>query len=79
MRKIKPIHFKLHLSFVKMKVAFAVQIFSATVAAAMESMVASANLPAEAIHTAEFVHLIDTLFDSLNSRNLKHCPGILYS
>lgn len=60
-----------------MKVSYAAQIFSSTVAAAIESMVASANLPSDSIHTAEFVHLMDSLFDSLNSRNIKPVPGKL--
>lgn len=75
MRKIRDIHFKLNLSFVKMKVSYAAQIFSSTVAATIDLMVASQNLPAEAVFTAEFVHLMDTMFDSLNSRNLRPFAG----
>lgn len=75
MRKIRPVHFNLQQSYVKMKVSYATQIFSATVAAAIESMVASNNLPADAIHTAEFVHFMDSLFDSLNGRNIRPPPG----
>ncbi|KAF2884752.1 hypothetical protein ILUMI_21427 [Ignelater luminosus] len=43
---------------------------SSSVASPIKTFVTFSNvLPAEAIYTAEFVHLIDELFDSLNSSN----------
>lgn len=67
--------FQTALKLCEEEVAYAAQICSCTVAAAMESMVASENLPAEAILTAECVHFIDTLLDSLKSRNVKPFEG----
>ncbi|KAF2881514.1 hypothetical protein ILUMI_24671, partial [Ignelater luminosus] len=62
-------YFNFTNSYVKMKVKVAAQL-SSSVASAIEAFVTFANvLPAEAIYTAEFVHLIDELFDSLNSSN----------
>lgn len=75
MRKIKPIHFQLSLSHVKRKVAYATQIFRSTLAAAIESKIASHNLHAEVIYTAEFVHFIDSIFDSLNRQSTMPSPG----
>ncbi|KAI4466790.1 thap domain-containing protein 9 [Holotrichia oblita] len=59
-------------SFLKMKVSVAAKTLSQTVAAAIETMVSTGNnpLPAEAIQTAEFVHDVDSLFDSFNGRTL---------
>ncbi|KAF2892076.1 hypothetical protein ILUMI_14097, partial [Ignelater luminosus] len=48
-----------------MKVKVAAQL-SSSVASAIEAFVTFANVT---IYTAEFVHLIDELFDSLNSSN----------
>lgn len=57
-----------------MKVSIAARIFSNTMAAAMESMVSSNlvnKLPPQAMHTAEFIHDMDRLFDSFNGRSPK--------
>ncbi|KAL3284026.1 hypothetical protein HHI36_018196, partial [Cryptolaemus montrouzieri] len=53
-------------SRMKMKVKVAAAQLSYSVAACIETWVASGNLPSEAVHTAEFVHKVDSLFDSLN-------------
>ncbi|KAK0134038.1 Protein O-GlcNAcase [Merluccius polli] len=60
-------HFQLN-SFSKMHVNMAAQVLSHTVAAGLYTYVALGKLPGEAVHTAEFVELIDSLFDSFNSR-----------
>lgn len=56
-----------------MKVSVAARLFSNTMAAAMEAMVgtnsASGNLPVESMHTAEFIHYIDILFETFNGRS----------
>ena len=63
-------HFQLN-SFSKMRVNKAAQVLSHTVAAGLYTYVALGKLPGEAVHTAEFVELIDSLFDSFNSRFYK--------
>ncbi|KAK9710421.1 hypothetical protein QE152_g26003 [Popillia japonica] len=50
-----------------MKVKFASQVFSHTVAAALYTYVSLGALPASAIGTALFVEKMDKLFDILNS------------
>ena len=54
-----------------MRVNKAAQVLSHTVAAGLYTYVALGKLPREAVHTAEFVELIDSLFDSFNSRFYK--------
>ncbi|KAL2102037.1 hypothetical protein ACEWY4_003798 [Coilia grayii] len=60
-------HFQLN-SFSKMRVNKAAQVLSHTVSAGIYTYVALGKLPGEAVHTAEFVEIIDSLFDSFNSR-----------
>lgn len=61
----------------KMKVSVAAKTLSYTVAAALEAMCSGGQLPSEAIHTAEFVAEIDSLFDSLNSSGNFREPKVL--
>jgi hypothetical protein len=56
--------------FAAMRVCLAAQVFSHTVAAGILTYVALGKMPDEATATAEFVKLIDSLFDCFNSRNL---------
>lgn len=46
-----------------------------TVADSVETFVSNNTIPPEAVYTAEFVHIIDGLFDSLNSSHLTHTRG----
>lgn len=64
-----------------MKVSVAARTLSHSVASAIESMISCASpnsLPAEAIHTAEFAHDIDRLFDSFNGKTIKPERGKPY-
>lgn len=54
--------------FAAMRVCLAAQVLSHTVAAGICTYIDLSKMPDEAIHTAEFVKLIDGLFDSFNSR-----------
>lgn len=54
--------------FQKMKVSYASQVFSATVAAGMRSCVEYGKLPRAAETTVNFIEYMDKLFDILNSR-----------
>ncbi|KAF0746202.1 THAP-type domain-containing protein [Aphis craccivora] len=54
--------------FQKMKVSYAFQFFSATVAASMRSCVEYGKLPHAAETTVNFIEYMDKLFDILNSR-----------
>lgn len=55
----------------KMKVSIAAKMLSNRMACAIQSMCAYSNLlPAEAIHTSEFINDIDQLFDSCNGRTI---------
>lgn len=75
LRKIRQSYFQLQKqNQLKMKVCVAARIFSNTMAAAMESMFANNSpntLPVEAMHTAEFIHDMDVLFDSFNGKSPK--------
>jgi len=51
-----------------MKVKYAVQVFSNTVAAAMQSCVQGGSLPLTAETTITFIEHMDKLFDLLNSK-----------
>ncbi|KAF2886581.1 hypothetical protein ILUMI_19593, partial [Ignelater luminosus] len=58
---------KRSFNYIKMKVKIlAAQQLSESVAAAIETFTAVGLMPTEALHTAEFVHQIDKIFDSLN-------------
>jgi len=54
--------------FQKMKVSYASQVFSATVAAGMRSCVEYGTLPRAAETTVNFIEYMDKLFDILNSK-----------
>lgn len=77
MRKIREVYLYLNdHNRLKMKVCVAARTLSQTVASAIESMIASGSsgcsggfLPPEAMHTAQFVHDMDNLFDSLNGNS----------
>lgn len=60
--------------FEKMRVCYATQVFSATVAAGIRTCLAagkfSKNIEQKAVATADFVLKINNIFDCLNSRNL---------
>jgi cobalamin biosynthesis Mg chelatase CobN len=62
--KLKNEYFNFKDSYVKMKVKVAAQQLSHTVAAAIETFSDKGKLPIKAMHTAEFVSFIDSLFDS---------------
>ncbi|KAL3289326.1 hypothetical protein HHI36_003756 [Cryptolaemus montrouzieri] len=66
-------------SRMKMKVKVAAAQLSYSVAACIETWVASGNLPSEAVHTAEFVHKVDSLFDSLNGYSFSVPEGLVFS
>ncbi|KAJ8970528.1 hypothetical protein NQ317_015794 [Molorchus minor] len=53
-----------------MKVKIAAQQLSQTMAAAIETFHVSGYLPAESLYTAEYVSMVDNLFDSLNGSHL---------
>ena len=56
--------------FSKMKVKYASQVLSHTVAARRCSYVSMGNLPASALGSAEFLSTFDSIFDSVNSSTL---------
>ncbi|KAJ8913902.1 hypothetical protein NQ315_005699 [Exocentrus adspersus] len=75
MNKLKPGYFNFGDTFLKIKVKVAAQQMSQTVAAAIETFSTTGDLPVESLHTAEFVHTIDNLFDSLNGSHLNSPDG----
>lgn len=78
MRRLRESYFKLDgLNPYKMKVHVAAKTLNFSVAAALESMVASGQLPNEAIFTAEFAAEIEKLFNSVNSSGeIKSCKPL---
>lgn len=54
-------------NFEKMKVKFASQVFSQTVASGLNLYIRFGVIPASAVSTAEFVEMMNKLFDLLNS------------
>lgn len=64
----------------KINVSVAARTLSHTVASTIEEMVSNPrhNVPSAAIHTAEFVHDVDQLFDSFNGRSIKPERGKPY-
>jgi hypothetical protein len=73
--KLENEYFNFKDSYVKIKVKVAAQQLSHTVAAAIETFADKGKLPIEAMHTAEFVSFIDSLFDSLNGSQLRPSEG----
>ncbi|KAJ3648785.1 hypothetical protein Zmor_020561 [Zophobas morio] len=76
--KLKEEHFNFADSYVKMKVKVAAAQLSSSMASAIETYIALEVLEPEAIFTAEFVHKIDTLFDSLNSSSSQVCDHKIF-
>ncbi|CAH0562806.1 unnamed protein product [Brassicogethes aeneus] len=75
--KLSDRHFDFKNSFTKMKVSYAAQTLSYTVSSAILSLVSGGeHLPSDATHTAEFVHLINSLFDSLNGMGLDSSKSV---
>ena len=65
--KLTPAHIKL-TGFSKMRVKYATQVLSHSVAAGISTMVTLKALPPEASETALFIERIDQLFNTFNSR-----------
>lgn len=59
-------------NFERMKVCYATQILSATVAAALRKLVTSSSISSEALVTSDFVLNMNDLFDMFNSSTLFH-------
>lgn len=59
-------------NFEKMKVRYATQILSATVAAALHKLVISSDISSEAIDTINFIQNMNDLFDMFNSSTVFH-------
>lgn len=73
--KMAPNLTKCHLEpngFQRMKVKYAVQVFSNRVAAGMCTQMSYGSLPSEAVGTIDFIEKIDKLFDILNSSSLNN-------
>lgn len=69
LKKLTPVHLNPN-SFQKMKVSYATQIFSCSVAAAINTALASGELVSDtAKNTSKFIQLINDTFDALNSKN----------
>nr|XP_015839960.1 PREDICTED: uncharacterized protein LOC107398910 isoform X1 [Tribolium castaneum] len=66
LHKLSREDFNFKNSYTKMKVSVAARQLSYSVACELETYVSHNQLPPSAVHTAEFVHLIDQLFDSCN-------------
>lgn len=84
MLKLTSIHIA-PTNFQKMRVKYAAQIFSHTVAAAIKTATATHQLNSlTSLYTAEFIENVNNIFDSLNSRFLQdpnpyRCPLSIYS
>ena len=70
LKKLTKGHFELS-SFSKMRVNKAAQVLSHSVAAGLYTYVAFGKLPAEAAYTANFIEMINNLFDAFNHRCFK--------
>lgn len=57
-------------NFERMKVKYATQVMSATVAAGLETYISLGRLPIEAMDTVEFISKFDKLFDMFNSSKI---------
>ena len=71
LKNLEKEYFDFKQSWVKMKVRIAAAQLSSSVASEINTYVRHGKLPAEAIFTSEFIHLIDTLFDYLNGSTIK--------
>jgi len=70
MCKLTPIHIFPN-SFQKMSCKLAIQLFSRSVSAAIKTCVSTGQLTSSsAIHTAEFIDIMNDMFDTCNSKNL---------
>ncbi|KAL4107120.1 hypothetical protein QTP88_018552 [Uroleucon formosanum] len=70
MCKLTPIHLFPN-SFQKMSCKLAIQLFSRSVSAAIKTCVSTGQLTSSsAIHTAEFIDIMNDMFDTFNSKNL---------
>jgi len=79
LNKLNDNHFNMKDSFMKMKVSVAARQLSHTMAAAIETFYSCGyNGEAGSLQTAEFIHNIDNLFDSLNSNQFYACEGKKY-
>ena len=57
--------------FSRMKVKLATQVFSHTVHSAIYACIGMGELPNTAVHTANFIQMMDKLFDTFNSTKVK--------
>ena len=73
--KIKEHFFNFADTYIKMKVKIAAKQLSHTMVAIETFYTSGVILESESLHTAEFVDLIDKLFDSLNSSQLYDSEG----
>lgn len=73
--RMKESYFNFKDSYMKMKVKVAARQLSQTMAAAIETFHSSGHLKSDSLHTAEFCHLMDNLFDSLNSSQVRNHEG----
>jgi len=77
--KLTDSHFDL-TNFTKQRVKYATQVLSHSTSAAMLTHVSLGNASSPSyIHTAEFIDIIDSLFDCLNSSSLNNRNGKPYS
>lgn len=65
------------ISFSKMRVKDAAQIFCHSVAAAMSTCISFGNLDASAVYTADFISKVDSLFDAVNCSKYKSAKVLL--
>ncbi|XP_044757466.1 uncharacterized protein LOC123315702 isoform X2 [Coccinella septempunctata] len=75
LNKLNDNHFNFNDTYMKMKVNVAARQLSHTMAAAIETFHACGELKPDALGTAEFCHIIDNLFDSLNSSQFNNFEG----
>lgn len=79
LHKLSNSHFNFKDTFSKMKVSIAARQLSQAMAATIETAYLSGNIvSAESLDTANFIHNIDNLFDSLNSNQFYPSEGKKY-
>lgn len=59
-------------NFEKMKVRYATQVLSATVAAGLQKLIISSFIPNDALVTVNFIRKMNDLFDMYNSSTVVH-------